>query len=248
MNPELLTTIILAIVGWVIAGFLALKFVKKRKPVWAYRTIPILGIHSKTPPDLKLFFNDKAVDDVYRTLVIFFNAGNQTIEASDVRKQVTLVFDNAKILCEPKLNANDTAIEFSTEWSTSGEYSEVRLNFKCLDHNDGAVIEVIHDGKGKVSCDGRIKETREIAFLGDFTPSFPKQFQYGLIVNFVATFLFLGMSLLWLFTVGGIKRMPEPSYLLGTVLFFGIFGYVLWASIRALLRRGRFPTWSAISK
>jgi len=247
MDLQLLTTTVLAIVGWALAIFLALKSVKKRNPVWAYRTTPIIGIDSNAPPELKLVFNGRSVDDVYRTLVIFFNAGNQTIEASDVRKEVTLVFNNAKILREPKLNANDTAIEFSAEWSTSGEHSEVKLGFKCLDHNDGAVIEVIHDGKGKVSCEGRIKETKEIASLGDFAPPEPKQFPRSLIGGLVATFLFLGI-VLWVVIRGGIEYITEPRNLFTTAVLCGVFVFMLWVNFSALLRRRRFPAWSAVSE
>jgi hypothetical protein len=247
MDWRFLITIISTVVLGIATIVLALKLVKKRKPVWAYKTTPIIGIGSNAPPELKLIFNGRPVDDVYRTLVIFFNAGNQTIEASDVRKQVTLVFNSARILREPKLNANDTATEFSAKWSTSGEHSEVKLDFKCLDHNDGAVIEVIHDGKGKVSCEGSIKETKKITSLGDFAPSDRKQFPHSLIGGLVATFLFLGI-ILWGVIRGGIEYITEPGNLSMTIMLCLVFGLMLWANLRVILRRRRFPAWSAISE
>lgn len=247
MNLELLVTIVLAIVGWIIAAVFGLRFVRKRKPSWAYRTIPIIGIGSKTPPEFKLFYSDRPVEDAYRTLVIFFNAGNQTIEASDVRKRITLVFNNAKILREPKVNANDEATKFSAAWSTGGERSEVRLDFKCLDHNDGAVIEVIHDGKGEVSCDGRIKETKEIAFLGNFSPPYSRKLPRSLIGGFVASLVFLGL-LLWAVISGANRITGESIDSFMTVLLFVCCGAVLWQNLDAALERRKFPAWSVISE
>jgi len=226
---------------------LALKLVKKKQPAWAYTTIPILGIDSKTPPELKLVFDGRSVDDVYRTLVIFFNAGNQTIEASDVRKQITLVFKNAKILREPKLYANDTATEFSVEWSSSGEYSEVKLGFKCLDHNDGAVMEVIHDGKGEVSCDGRIKETKEIAFLGKFTPPDLRRLPGYIIAGFVVSGVWFAM-VVGLAIAGGVDLIAKPVEVAMIAVLFGMGVYLLWQNIARLLARRRFPAWSALSE
>jgi hypothetical protein len=246
MDQQLLA-IILAIVGWGVAAFFALRSTKKRKPVWAYRTTPILGINSKTPAELKLVFNGRSVDDVYRTEVIFFNAGNQTIEASDVRKQVTLAFKNAKILREPNINASDAATEFSAAWSASAERSELKLGFKCLDHNDGAVLEVIHDGKGKVSCDGMIKETKEITFLGKFIPPVLGRLPGNLIVGFVLSGVWLAL-VLGLLIFGGVDWIVGPAEVVAVLIAFGLPGWLLGQTVAALLKRRRFPAWSALSE
>lgn len=243
---DLIITVVLAIVGWVMAAFFGVRFVKRRKPVWAYRTIPIIGINSRTPPEFKLFYNDRSVEAAYRTLAIFFNAGNQTIEASDIRKQITLVFENSKILREPNVNARDPDTGFSAAWSTGAERSEVKLDFKCLEHNDGAVIEVIHDGKGRGSCDGRIKETKEIAFLGSFSPPDPRKSPPSLIGGFVASLVFL-VVLVWAVMSGANQLTGEPVDAFMTGLLFAVFGLMFWQNVDTLLKRRRFPVWSGIS-
>jgi len=245
MSSDFLAAIVLAVVGWAITCWLAIRSVKRRKPAWAYRTVPIVGIRSNTPPEFRLLFNEKPVNDAYRTVAIFFNAGNQPIEASDVRKRVTLVFDNAEILREPKLYANDTITEFSTEWSSSGEHSEVKLGFKCLDYNDGAVLEVLHNGKGKVTCEGRIKETKRIAFRGDFTVLEAVKTWRQLTAGFLRTLLVLGAIPSVIIMSG---NQWDVAVSITVALLATVLAVELRENIEALTRKRRFPAWSVAAE
>jgi hypothetical protein len=71
--------VILAIIFGITTLFLsifAIRRSRQKKPVWAYVSRQIIEIGKNAPREIKLFFNDEPVNNVYRTYVIFFNAGN----------------------------------------------------------------------------------------------------------------------------------------------------------------------------
>ena len=49
----------------VLSVFLAIRFYKRKEPVWAYETARIIGLGSNAPEELRLTFNDRPVDSVY---------------------------------------------------------------------------------------------------------------------------------------------------------------------------------------
>lgn len=147
---------------WVAIGFGALsiylivKYSRKKKPVWGYETRRVIGLGTNAPPELKLFFNNKPVEDVYETKLIFFNKGNDVIRKEDVTDNMKIEFKGCKILREPFLIPNRDVIKFTQKLITKKEDSLLKLNFLYLDHNDGAVIEVLHTKCEEITCSGNI--------------------------------------------------------------------------------------------
>lgn len=157
---------------WVAIGlgslsiFLIVKYSRKKKPVWGYETRRIIGLGSNAPPELKLFFNNKIVEDVYETKVIFLNRGNDVIRKEDVSDNITIEFKGCKVLREPSLVPNRDVIRFTQKLITKEEYSLVQLDFLYLDHNDGAVVEVLHTKCEEITCSGNIIGTEIGEFKG----------------------------------------------------------------------------------
>lgn len=147
---------------WVAIGFGALsiylivKYSRRKKPVWEYETRRVIGLGSNAPPELQLFFNNKPVEDVYETKLIFFNKGNDAIRKEDVTDNITIEFKGSKILREPCLIPNRDVIRFTKKLITKKADSLLKLNFLYLDHNDGAVIEVLHTKCEEITCSGNI--------------------------------------------------------------------------------------------
>ena len=96
MDWRFLVTIIITVVLGIITIFLALKLIKRKKPVWARNTTKIIGIGTNAPPELKMTFHGQSVDNVYRTVFIFFNRGTETIRKADVAEAVAIHFEGAK--------------------------------------------------------------------------------------------------------------------------------------------------------
>jgi len=165
----MLVTVILAVVGWVLAVFFGLKSVRKKKPVWAYQSTKIIGLGSDAPPELKLAFNGQPINEAYITRFIFYNRGTEAIRDDDVVERVAIYFKGATILRQPRILAKSKkAIRFSATKVAKAEGDAIGLDFLYLSHNDGAVVEVIHTLSDEISLIGTIVDVAKIGCIGEF--------------------------------------------------------------------------------
>jgi len=110
-------------------------------------------------------FGDVLVNELFRTKFIFFNAGKEPILGSDdVVKPITLFLDNAQILQEPLVHPSNNEIVFTAKRVND----RVEINFKYLDHQDGAIIETLHTKSERLDCQGKIIGASKVSYLGRF--------------------------------------------------------------------------------
>lgn len=151
--------VILAVVFGIVAIIsiiIAVRLVKRKTPIWAYRTRHIIGRAAEAPAELRLMFGSREVSDVYNTTIVFLNKGNDIIDQSDVPEKITFHFRNAEILKEPVVKANRNVTGFSARQ----EENAIQLDFKWLGHHDGATIEVWHSRSELISCSGEVKNVK----------------------------------------------------------------------------------------
>ena len=157
MNWEFVVTIIVAVGFGIATLVLGIKRAKKKKPVWGYDETKIIGLGSKAPPEVKLSFAGEEVTDVYRTVVIFFNKGNEPIGEKDVAKRIVVDFGKGKILREPALvSVSKEENNFSAKIV---EDNGIELGFNYLGHSDGACIEVLHTRGSPPLMSGTVIDT-----------------------------------------------------------------------------------------
>ena len=167
--------ILLAIVFFIATIVLAIRLARRKKPVWACNTTKIIGLGANAPPELELTFDKRHVSDVYRTLLIFFNRGNETIREDDITENVTVHFKGAEIFRQAIIRAKSKeAIKFYTKQGVKDGDNVVELSFLYLDHNDGAVVEVLHTRCEEITCSGNIIGVKAIASIGEFEQQRPK--------------------------------------------------------------------------
>jgi hypothetical protein len=233
---------IAALIATIAAIWLAVKLAKKKKPVWAYKTKKIIGLGSNAPPELKLTFEDKQVKDVYRTVFIFFNRGNEDIRERDVTERVAFQFAGAQILREPNVIARSKdAIKPVAKRVTRNGVDCVELDFLYLDHNDGMVVEVLHTVSNELACSANIIGTESIRFIGWFAPSRSKRSNISLALLF-------GMIILIIYSATSATHSKDvPSwfalYLFPLIAFWAVIGLV-WADLLPLFSYKRFPIWA----
>ena len=249
MNWTLLG-LILTIVLFISTIVLARRLAKKQKPAWAHKTQKVIGLGSDAPPELKMSFAGKPVTDVYRTIFILLNKGNETIAQADVTETIAIHFKGADILRKPTiLGKSKEANKISVGQSTKDGDNVIALQFLYLYHNDGVVVEVLHTESQDIRCSGNIMGTDKIEDMGEFIPPRSERLPIRcaefialgcltviVIVSALMRYKF-GMRDLWLeYTTFGV----------GGLLTGGLLGgwQMIWRAIQSV----RFPTWSIPKK
>ncbi len=263
MDWRFLVTIIITVALGIATIILALKLVKKRQPVWAYKTTKIIGLGSDAPPDLKhqylllailfplpelkLTFNEQPVSDVYRTRFILFNKGIEAILKDNVTESIAIHFKGANILRQPTILAKSRkGIGLSAKQVVKDRDNAIEISFQYLDHNDGAVIEVLHTTTSQdIKPSGNIIGTSEIRYIGEFIPT-PNRLLRVTIARAVMVAVMVSIFS-WVFlkvpndlplgTVGG-----NIFYIVGLAFLL----FMLVPEVAPFVRSRKFPRWSVV--
>ena len=243
--------VVLAVVFGIATLFLsiiAIRQARRRKPVWAYVTTKIIGLGTNAPSELKLSFNDKIINDVYQTYVIFFNAGNQAIVKEAVSANIYLLFPDSQILREPTLRTPDKPqIHLSAHRCIEDGFQSIRLDFDFLDHNDGVVLDVLHTANtAPIDCKGYVLEADKPRYIGKFIP-YQYIFTRSRIRSYVIAILGpLALSGLLIFV--DIRDGTFPN--ISTYVFFPAIFWLLCLLqiVPDMIKRLKFPRWSRWQK
>ena len=154
MNYQALS-IVLGTCLSVVSIILAIRFNKIRKLTWSFITEKVIGLESSAPEGLQLLFNGKVIEDVYRTTLILFNKGRETIRKSDITEPIIAHFSNSEILTDPMVRkVSNQAITLSATKKVEESEHQLVLDFLYLDHEDGGIIEVIHTKSDDIGFTG----------------------------------------------------------------------------------------------
>ncbi len=245
MDYQTIINIVLGCVT-VVALIVTIRFVRRKRPVWAYRTTHVVGRDAQAPSELKLIFGDREVQDVYRTDIVFFNKGNEVIEFADVVANVNFHFGKAEVLKQRILTDSRVTIGFSIQTIVKDDDNVIELTFKWLGHNDGAVIQVFHTPieDDTITCSGDIKNV-SIRQLKEYVTIRPNNL-YGNIVVSLAASVFMLWLAFDIVVEGGILVDPVTVVLILIVL--ALFETAIAIGIRNMLRYIMFPRWSRIKQ
>jgi len=241
---------ILAAVFFIATVILARRLAKRKKPAWAHRTTKIIGLGGDAPPELMMNFAGKPVTNVYRTTFIFLNKGNETIPQAHVTETIAVHFEGADILRKPTILAvSKEANKISVGQSTKEGDNVIALQFLYLDHNDGALVEVLHTESQRVRCSGNIMGTDKIEYMGEFIPRSSKPLPIRLGGFILLGIMFLTVITLvimkYKFGIGGREMIGAIAMLAGVLLGALISGL---QAIRQNMQSARLPAWSITRK
>jgi hypothetical protein len=251
--------------GWVgsllglaglVAAVLTYRWTRKRS-IFAYRKGGLRligGSDSQLPTEVKVLYRGEAITLLSRSMVVLWNAGENSIVAADLATIDRLrieVSQGCKILSAQVVGVSRPVIQFSCIPSDSGH--QATLGFEFLDRHDGAVIEVLHtDQANGLNVAGAIRGLPSgLTNLGNAEP--PPRTKVGVYVvlgllvaaaGFAAAGAFASVeTLFWPLTVserggemvGTMFLIRVPAFLLSALL-------VLQALIVTfLLVRVRYP-------
>jgi hypothetical protein len=144
----------------VIGIVLTIQSIKERRPVYIKRSVNIFQNIERS--QLEIFYKKSKVSNLTITNIVFWNDGRQTINASDIAIAEPLRIasnDQVRILEATILFTSNPAnrIRLNPQPSIPSEF--VGVSFEYLDQNEGAIIQVIHDGRssGAIELVGIVK-------------------------------------------------------------------------------------------
>lgn len=240
MDLSLVQTVLTIIFGIVavLSIIIAVRLARRKRPVWAYVTTKVIGLGSDAPPELQLVFNGKPVPEVYRTLIIFFNKGNETIRKDDVTDAIQMHIKGAELLrnAYPMIMSNmQTRLEIVPRSNDTFE-----IDFYYLDRNDGAVIEAIHTKLDDITCEGNIMGAGRPRYIGEFISRRPEHFIRRLIGNVIIVALPI-VGIIWSFL--GVEEISGEF--VGLWIMIAVIWYAaIIPQLREFFHYAKFPRWS----
>lgn len=142
--------IVLGIIGLVLTVFFALRYAEKKDPRLYSVHFERIATPEDAPEDLSISYRGASVNRVTTSLIWLWNAGKRPIQAADIpptqpiRIRLTEHGNAVSILDVKVVKSSRPSIELRAE--RHGEESAVLLSFAFLDHNDGALVEIQHNG------------------------------------------------------------------------------------------------------
>lgn len=245
MNWSIVQTILTVVFGIIaiISIVVVVKMARRKKPVWAVNTQKIIGIETDAPAELKLYFSEKSINDALRTIIVFFNKGNEAIREDDISESIIIHFRGAQILREPTINKpSKEPIKFTARQVVQDGDDSIRVGFRYLGHNDGATIEVLHTEAKSIFITGDIMDT-EIVESHGYEPHQLRPSIRGAVIGSIVTACAIAGIVLGLIY----DLESDVIYLLsGGVI--GASAAVIQNLIQRYVQYKRFPSWSRLKK
>lgn len=127
--------------------YLTIKSNKKKEPVYSIKGNNVISGYSSIYENLTVAYKGEKVENFTVSKVLIYNRGAETITKEDIttRNQLRLIaLNNWKILDASILQFNNSSNKLEIDLDRAE--SSVRISFDYLDQNQGAVIQVIHNG------------------------------------------------------------------------------------------------------
>jgi len=254
-------TLITFIIAIALALFLYFK-AKQTKGLSYYISNNLLidRANTENPDQIEIFFLGTKVDKLYKTLIYIWNSGNQIIKKNELNTKDPFrleIENNKEILSIKIIKSTREVIDFNIY---SEKYTNFhKVNFDYLDPNDGAVIEVLHNGsiddlklKGTVMGISKIKNmesnkesNKENFFIKTVNESFI--FNSILISNAPRAFgiliFLIGCSMA--FFAGYLYLNPETKIVTqisdGKSVLMGSLIYIVFGLIVILFNKRQYP-------
>lgn len=173
MNIDRIIAIVSILIGCAVSYWFYRKGTKEKIPTWYMNAYNLIQDNASNLRDLKIIFRGKEVKNISVSKIMFWNAGKETIDASDVSatNPLTIVCSkNDYILDVSILRDNSKSINPSIKFlnESNNEYKNTaNLYFDYLDYKKGFIIQVIHTNINKkdITIEGEIKGVDSIKRL-----------------------------------------------------------------------------------
>lgn len=246
-NP--IVNLVLGIVaGGVLGGYFYLKGKRDKEPHWAIQTVNLFKDYSGTVAGLDIQYLGEKVRDLSVSKVALWNHGAMTINSSDLVRVDPLRLQTkgkARILSTKLISANNEASQVLL--SASSEKDQAFFNFEYLDHGQGFVIQVIHEGtnsndlelKGAIKGVGRIRKIDPSIFVVKSKEAHLTDIRLG-VLGAIVLLALCGITA-WLVDIWQWKAAAVVPVLFGTLGLLLLFAIIIDAVGLGLHMRRQVP-------
>jgi hypothetical protein len=253
-------TLFVGLLGLVASVILYQRGRRKRDPRWDIRTTIVIQDYSAKLTDLGVTYAGKPVQTLSVSRVMFWNNGNETLNASDLVSVDPLrlvTTDGVQILNATLLASNNVAAQLQIQAAPNSDQAIVTFDY--LDGGQGGVFQIVHTGKRRnLHIEGTIKGVRSVrrerlgyivppsfsgAAVRNWSPRKRMLFTMGLIVAQLV--LLVLTAVLFLIALS----MPQQNPPSGPLVTYGVllvllvlaipFMYLLSRTVRAFRLIGR---------
>lgn len=149
---------ILGIVGII----LTVRSIKKKEPVFSIKSINIISNYASLFDHLTVSYKGERVENFTVSAVLFFNRGVEALDGDDIARlnPLRIIGENCNILNSQVLAVNNPSSGFTANFDKIR--GTIDIAFDYLNHNDGAVVSIIHTGISSQNIDvvGDMKEVK----------------------------------------------------------------------------------------
>lgn len=145
-----IVALFIGVTGIVLAIIFYLNSKKEKDLCWTHiSNLIIRKKKSKHDDDLRIFFNEKEVDQVTSTKIYIWNSGKEVIRSEDNPSNDRLKNDlslDVDILKFEVIKKSREALIVNLSREINNKENKIEHSFNFLDQKDGYVVEIIHNG------------------------------------------------------------------------------------------------------
>ena len=141
---DIVLAVITTVIGLVGGGAITVYLTKRKTPSWACKLNVLFNNGVSQIDDLKIKYKNFDVENLSSVYLAFWNNGKETIKAEEVvEKLVISAKEPYKVYFAEVVKTSRDSNQFKV--ISSNENKSVEIEFKYLDHNQGAVIHIFTD-------------------------------------------------------------------------------------------------------
>lgn len=152
---------LIAIIGVIGTFYFGFQSIKRKIPVYIKENFNFIRDFDISVPGLNISYSGEPIQNLSSTIVTFWNKGRERIEKSDITDAEPLQItakEGVKIINAKITGITQIANAFSIGIIHDNKY--LNFSFDFLSQNDGASIEIIHNGQTSddIQIIGKIKD------------------------------------------------------------------------------------------
>lgn len=237
-NPIfVLISFVLGVLGVVFSFIFYFKSKKEKKPYYREKSFTLIENLSSQVEGIKIFHNEKEIENLTITKMILWNGGKETIKNDDVTTIEPLKIkstDDSEILDAKIIAQSNEANNFSLH--SAEDKKSYELKFEYIDYENVVVFQIIHTSKSEqpLEFEGIIKGAGHLSKIEKKASFLSKYFITHLIFYMVGLIgiIFYGVPLIsdYFSDHFGFGFIPLIGGLLTILITISIYSFLVsWA-------------------